>query len=379
MARKRIISPNIWISEDYSKLSKLARLIFIGMFSQADDYGYGRANPVFLKSLLFPYDEDVRVTDITKSLDEIAANMSVVFYRTSNGNEYYKLTNWNKWQKVDKPSDNLIPPLEDNSAIIRRTFAEGSPNTPRTLSPNIKEENKNKNIKEKEYKNISSELSDDTSEPPLSEMPEITLLLNTGEEYPIYQADIIEWTNLYPAVDVMQELREMKHWLKINPKKRKTKQGINRFIYNWLGKEQDSGKNKQYSGKSKTEQWREKARSWLTDDQSRQLSHNRLWGLCFYEGVLNIKAIDEIYKRVKALQNKSGLHMVGIIKPSEGLFEGSYKVYNSHRTIYSDSFKFASREGARAYIGSLSDRYKIPEEKTYIFNINSTKECGICG
>ncbi|MCD7778169.1 MAG: hypothetical protein LUH47_06680 [Clostridiales bacterium] len=71
--------------------------------------------------------------------------------------------------------------------------------------------------------------------------------------------------------------------------------------------------------------------------------------------------------------------MVGIIKPSEGLFEGSYKVYNSHGTIYSDSFKFTSREGARAYISGLSDRYKIPEEKTYIFNINSTKECGICG
>lgn len=59
VARKRMISPNIWYSEDYSKLSKLARLVFIGMFSQADDYGYGRANPVFLKSLLFPYDEDI--------------------------------------------------------------------------------------------------------------------------------------------------------------------------------------------------------------------------------------------------------------------------------------------------------------------------------
>ncbi len=33
MARKRMIDPNIWQSEDFSKLSTLGKLVFIGLFS----------------------------------------------------------------------------------------------------------------------------------------------------------------------------------------------------------------------------------------------------------------------------------------------------------------------------------------------------------
>lgn len=78
-----------------------------------------------------------------------------------------------------------------------------------------------------------------TSEP--QEKVFITLQLNTGEEYPIYDKKIKEWEELYPAVDVKQQLRSMKGWLLANKAKRKTKRGINRFINNWLSREQDRG------------------------------------------------------------------------------------------------------------------------------------------
>jgi len=44
-------------------------------------------------------------------------------------------------------------------------------------------------------------------------------------------------------VDIYHELRNMRGWLLGNPKKRKTKGGIGRFIHAWLGKEQDKGGN----------------------------------------------------------------------------------------------------------------------------------------
>ena len=47
---------------------------------------------------------------------------------------------------------------------------------------------------------------------------------------------------LYPAVDVMQELRKMKGWCDSNPAKRKTRRGIKRFINNWLSRQQDEGR-----------------------------------------------------------------------------------------------------------------------------------------
>ena len=53
---------------------------------------------------------------------------------------------------------------------------------------------------------------------------------------------------VYPAVDVMQELRKMSSWSTDNPKKRKTKGGIRRFINAWLSKEQDKGGRYRYQG-----------------------------------------------------------------------------------------------------------------------------------
>lgn len=71
---------------------------------------------------------------------------------------------------------------------------------------------------------------------------EIDLPLNDKSEYPIYEEQVKEWSELYPAVDVMQELRKMKGWLTANPRRKKTRRGITRFITGWLAKEQDKGR-----------------------------------------------------------------------------------------------------------------------------------------
>ncbi len=78
-----------------------------------------------------------------------------------------------------------------------------------------------------------------THEPTPIEPSIITITLNDKSEYPIYQSMIDEWNELYPNVDVLQELRKMKGWSNANPAKRKTKKGIQRFINAWLSREQD--------------------------------------------------------------------------------------------------------------------------------------------
>ena len=76
--------------------------------------------------------------------------------------------------------------------------------------------------------------------------PVLTMILNTGEEYPFDQKYVDEMQTLYPAVDVLQEMREMKAWLKSNPSRRKTRRGIKSFVNNWLSREQDRGSAKQF-------------------------------------------------------------------------------------------------------------------------------------
>lgn len=70
----------------------------------------------------------------------------------------------------------------------------------------------------------------------------LTLTLNDGSEYPITQADIDEWQTAFPNVEIVQQLRAMKLWCKDNPKKRKTKTGIRRFVTSWLDREQNRGR-----------------------------------------------------------------------------------------------------------------------------------------
>ncbi len=138
MARKRMIDPNIWQSEDFGKLSTLGKLVFIGLFSNADDEGRGRANPTYLKSILFPYEESIRSADIDKTLSEISSNMSVIFY-SCNGSNYYSLTKWYDWQRIEKPQDSKLPAFEENDLNIRRLFHDQSTTNRRPVSPNRKE------------------------------------------------------------------------------------------------------------------------------------------------------------------------------------------------------------------------------------------------
>ena len=64
--------------------------------------------------------------------------------------------------------------------------------------------------------------------------------LNDSTEYRIPVTDFEEWEKAYLAVDVPQELREIRTWSLANKAKRKTKSGVNRFIVNWLAKAQDT-------------------------------------------------------------------------------------------------------------------------------------------
>ena len=104
---------------------------------------------------------------------------------------------------------------------------------------------------------------------PPAEPPVITLLLNTGQEFGITSTDIISWEAIYPAVDVMQELRAMKGWCEANPKKRKTASGIKRFVNGWLAKVQNQGGTGRYGGgqrSSEVGEFADMARRWAADD-----------------------------------------------------------------------------------------------------------------
>ena len=65
------------------------------------------------------------------------------------------------------------------------------------------------------------------------------LPLSDGSQYVISLSEVDRYKELYPGIDVDNQVRCMVGWLEANPKNRKTRNGIKRFINGWLTKEQN--------------------------------------------------------------------------------------------------------------------------------------------
>lgn len=78
--------------------------------------------------------------------------------------------------------------------------------------------------------------------PPSAAPAVIALPLNgKDQEHLVTGAELTQWQELYPGVDVMAALREIRAWALANPNRRKTRQGIAEHIRRWLSKAQDKG------------------------------------------------------------------------------------------------------------------------------------------
>ena len=107
----------------------------------------------------------------------------------------------------------------------------------------------------------------------------IRFVLDTGEEFIITENQFQGWQRLVPDVNVRSELNRMKLWIENNPDKRKSKNSINRFITNWLSKEQKEAE-------------RFKAKAAIEDVPD------------WYADTTQTKADDELKDRIEKLQKK---------------------------------------------------------------------------
>lgn len=62
------------------------------------------------------------------------------------------------------------------------------------------------------------------------------LILKDGSRFHISENHLNEFMDAYPGVDVRDQIMKMSQWLKTNPTKRKTKNGIMRFINSWIAR-----------------------------------------------------------------------------------------------------------------------------------------------
>lgn len=221
MARIRTIKPEFPQSESMGRVSREARLCYVLLWTLADDAGRLRGNSRMLASLLYPYDDDANKR-IDKWLEELHKECCITRYEVG-GNRYIQINEWLTHQKIDKPSPSKIPePPEDSRGFAKHREDSAAEGKGRDQGEDQGEEK-------------------DSDEPQSVSPPVASIPLVDGTSYDITQAQIDEWLLTYPAVDVVQQVREMRQWSLANAPKRKTRKGVLNFVTTWLGREQDKG------------------------------------------------------------------------------------------------------------------------------------------
>lgn len=225
MAERRMFAKTIIDSDAFIDMPTSARLLYYDLSMRADDDGFVNS-PKKIMRMTGAADDDLRILALRKFIIPFENGIVVIKHWLIHNyirKDTYKETNYIE-------EKNMLEVDKNKSYRLKTADCQRSVDEPST------QVRIGKVRKGKDSKDIHAQSDTIACE------PVITITLNDKTEYPIYQHMIDEWIELYPNVDVMQELRNMKGWCNANPKRRKTKQGILRFIVGWLSREQDKPK-----------------------------------------------------------------------------------------------------------------------------------------
>lgn len=132
MARSRTLRPSFFSSFSLAEVSRDCRLLFAGLWVEADDEGRLIDSPKHLAGAVFPHDDDVTGPMVKDWLDDLVKIEAIRRYETPNG-RYIVIVNWSEHQKPPHPTPSKLPPppLPPAGLPDSRDFHEDSANVSR--------------------------------------------------------------------------------------------------------------------------------------------------------------------------------------------------------------------------------------------------------
>lgn len=113
MARIRMIQPSFWTSDDIARLSLQARLLYVGLWSLADDDGRFRDSLPLIRSAVFPLDENLEKHEVAAWYEELITAGLVVRY-TVDGRGYCHIPTFRRHQKPKYATQSKLPAPPDS-------------------------------------------------------------------------------------------------------------------------------------------------------------------------------------------------------------------------------------------------------------------------
>lgn len=118
MAKIRTIKPEFWDDEQIASLPFGCRLLFIGIWNFADDNGIIRSSEKYIKSKVFPYDDNLRLSEIKNWLNELEKNRWLVPVSYKN-ESYYAIRTFDVHQRIDSRYAKYIIPKDDSDILLK--------------------------------------------------------------------------------------------------------------------------------------------------------------------------------------------------------------------------------------------------------------------
>lgn len=223
MARIRTIKPDFFDDEDIAALSFPARLLFIGLWLEADREGRLKDRPVRLKARIMPFDN----VDVAALLDELVKAEFIERYTVGD-----LALIW-------------IRTFKKHQVINAREVASGLPPAPDEDDPRVatREHPARVEGKGREW-NGDSVLPLSGTTPSASPVVEVLVFPTVGsgpKSWVLTDAQVAEWQSLYPGIDVVSECRKALAWVKANQPK--TASGMPKFLVKWFNNASNWGGN----------------------------------------------------------------------------------------------------------------------------------------
>lgn len=99
-----------------------ARLVFVGLFSLADDAGRMPGSAVFIRSKVFPYDDATSSADVEAALMLLHNAQRIRLYGATQ--RYVEVLNFTKHQRIQKPQPSQLPAPSRSHPVLA---IEGAP------------------------------------------------------------------------------------------------------------------------------------------------------------------------------------------------------------------------------------------------------------
>lgn len=188
-----------------------------------------------------PYTDQLLSTQFNKPIQTVQLALTTFekFKMIEIIEDLIRVSNWEKYQNV-----NGMDRIKEQNRIRQQRWRDNQKNITDSNATvtlhNGTDIDKEVDIEEDK----KEEVVEHNEEPPV-----VTIELIDGTLYNVTQSEIDYWHSVYPAVDVLSEMRRISAWNHSNPKRRKTRGGIKRHINTWLGDKQNHSRNV-YNGSS---------------------------------------------------------------------------------------------------------------------------------